>query len=168
VLQELERFNKLLSIIRSSLLELQKAIKGFIVMSAELELCGRTLVIGQVPIMWFAKSYPSRKPLASYTSDLIDRVSFLQSWVTNGMPIIYWLSAFFFTQSFLTGAKQNFARSHKIPIDTIDFEFEVREKTVSISFFTLYKMIIMMYYENNLMFKKFKKNHRHECSTKFI
>lgn len=137
VVQELERFNKLLTIIRSSLLELQKAVKGLIVMSAELELCGRTLVIGQVPIMWAAKSYPSRKPLASYISDLIDRVAFLQVWVTNGMPVIYWLSAFFFTQSFLTGAKQNFARSHKIPIDTVDFEFQVRENIVSIIYFTM-------------------------------
>ncbi|XP_073385492.1 uncharacterized protein [Physcomitrium patens] len=125
--QELERFNKLLTIIRNSLLELQKAVKGFIVMSAELELCGRTLVIGQVPTMWAAKSYPSKKPLASYIADLIERIAFLQSWVTKGAPIVYWLSAFFFTQSFLTGAKQNFARSHKIPIDTVDFEFEIRE-----------------------------------------
>lgn len=132
IFQELERFNKLLTIIRSSLLELQKAVKGLIVMSAELELCGKTLVLGQVPTMWMGKSYPSRKPLASYIADLLDRVAFLQSWVTNGMPIIYWLSAFFFTQSFLTGAKQNYARNHKIPIDTVDFEFEIREKPVSI------------------------------------
>jgi dynein heavy chain len=122
-------------------LELQKAVKGLIVMSAELELCGRTLVIGQVPAMWIAKSYPSRKPLASYVTDLIERVAFLQNWITNGMPIVYWLSVFFFTQSFLTGAKQNYARNNKIPIDTVDFEFEVREKPVSIMYYTLYYCI---------------------------
>ncbi|EFJ27757.1 hypothetical protein SELMODRAFT_94851 [Selaginella moellendorffii] len=125
--QELERFNKLLSIIRSSLLELQKAVKGLIVMSAELDQLGRSLLDGKIPAMWAAKSYPSRKPLASYVSDLLERVAFFHDWVVNGPPSVYWLSGLNFTQSFLTGAKQNFARSAKVPIDMIDFEFQVME-----------------------------------------
>ncbi|KAJ7549209.1 hypothetical protein O6H91_07G045600 [Diphasiastrum complanatum] len=121
--QELERFNKLLNVIRSSLTELQKAVKGLIVMSAELDQLGKSLTEGKIPAMWAAKSYPSKKPLASYISDLIERVSFFQSWVTDGPPTVYWLSGFFFTQSFLTGAKQNYARKQKVPIDMVDFEF---------------------------------------------
>ncbi|KAL3693679.1 hypothetical protein R1sor_007330 [Riccia sorocarpa] len=130
--QELERYNRLLSVMRVSLDQIQKAVKGLIVMSADLELLGRNLLDGKIPVMWAAKSYPSRKRLANYVTDLFNRLAFFQDWVTNGSPIIYWISGFFFTQSFLTGAKQNFARAKRLPIDNIDFEFKIIEDAMTI------------------------------------
>lgn len=49
----------------------------------------------------------------------------LEDWIIKGQPHCFWISGFYFTQSFLTGVKQNFARKYKHPIDKVTFSFEV-------------------------------------------
>lgn len=39
--------------------------------------------------------------------------------------MVFWLSGFYFTQSFLTGVLQNYSRHNKIPIDQVHFEFTI-------------------------------------------
>jgi dynein heavy chain len=94
-------------------------------MSSELEAVGNALFDNKVPDFWAERSYPSIKPLASYIADFVERLNFIGDWIEHGKPTNFWISGFYFTQSFFTGIKQNFARKYTIAIDLIQFDFDI-------------------------------------------
>lgn len=65
-------------------------------MSEDLEKVANSLYDNQVPKLWAEKGFLSLKPLASWTEDLNERVSFLKKWVDGGTPSSFWFSGFFF------------------------------------------------------------------------
>ena len=49
----------------------------------------------------------------------------MREWLNHGQPHSFWLSGFFFPQGFMTGVLQTHARNYKIPIDKLNFSFQV-------------------------------------------
>jgi dynein heavy chain len=123
--QELGRYNRLLEVLLTSLHEMQRSIRGEVVMSAELLELGTSMVNGLVPEMWHKAAYPSLKPLGTWVTDLLARFEMFDRWIAEGSPAVYWISGFYFTQAFLTGTRQNYARKYTIPIDMVKFDFKV-------------------------------------------
>mmetsp|Transcript_375 Transcript_375/g.716 ORF Transcript_375/g.716 Transcript_375/m.716 type:complete len:264 (+) Transcript_375:1604-2395(+) len=125
LLQEMEKFNKLLVVMRKSLIDIDQAIKGFIVMSATLDSMYLKLQNNQVPDNWSKVAYLSLKPLGSWFMDLIERIAFMDDWLKNGNPLSYWMPGMFYPQGFMTGVLQTHARQYKIAIDKLGFAFEI-------------------------------------------
>jgi len=125
LLQEMEKFNKLLNLMRRSIIQLLQAIKGLVVMSQELDEMYTSFINNQVPPNWKNVAYASLKPLGSWIKDLILRVEFLSNWLVGDLPKSFWLSGFYFPQGFITGVLQTHARAYKIPIDRLNFKYRV-------------------------------------------
>ena len=124
--QEIERYNVLLAQIKLAVINVQKGIKGTVVMSAELEETFTCMLASIVPPSW-KKVYPSMKPLAAWVLDLIDRMAMFQEWATTHRPpVIFWMSAFSFPTGFLTAVLQAAARNNNVAIDTLGWEFTVQ------------------------------------------
>ena len=71
-------------------------------------------------------AYPSLKPLASWSRDLIYRIDHFLQWAkTLRPPILFWLAAFTFPAGFLTAVLQTSARATLTPIDELSWEFYV-------------------------------------------
>ena len=104
---------------------LKRAIKGLVVMSADLEVMHACFLFQQVPPPWEKAAYPSLKPLGSWVSDLIQRLATIDAWLRKGPPPAFWLSGFFFPQGFMTGALQVHSRKTAIAVDTLAFRTNV-------------------------------------------
>eukprot|EP00605_Chrysophyceae_sp_TOSAG23-4_P001498 GSChrysophyteH1.ASY1.ANO1.1642.1 assembled CDS len=95
--QEIVKFNRLMNKMRSSLRDVKRAIRGMIVMSADLDDMYASFLNNKVPPIWEKVSFASLKTLASWVRDM----------------------------GFMTASLQTFARKHMEAIDGLSFEFEV-------------------------------------------
>lgn len=124
LVQEMQRYNILLTKIRASLTNLKKAVKGLVVMDAALDIVFNMLLEGRVPPSWLS-AYPSLKPLAAWSRDLLQRIAQLQLWAERGAPNVFWLTGFTYPTGFVTALQQTSARRNNVSIDTLSWDFNV-------------------------------------------
>ncbi|XP_077995609.1 dynein axonemal heavy chain 10-like isoform X2 [Glandiceps talaboti] len=117
LLQELERFNKLLSRMSKSLTELQRALKGEVGMSSELDDVSKALFNGQIPNIWRRLAPDTLKSLANWMLHFLKRHQQYSTWVNESEPAVMWLSGLHIPESYLTALVQATCRKNGWPLD---------------------------------------------------
>lgn len=131
LLQEIDRYNVLLTTIHRSLEELRKGIRGEVVISQTLERMFESLFNARVPGNW-GFAYQSLKPLGPWVRELGQRIAQLQKWANEGPPKVFWLTGFTFPVGFLTALLQKCTRNSDhsdASIDELSWDFSVLNHT---------------------------------------
>ncbi|GAB6023461.1 Dynein heavy chain 7, axonemal [Chamberlinius hualienensis] len=129
LLQEMERYNGLLKTIKQSLHRVEKAVKGLVVMSSDIEDIVTSILKGTVPKLWLQKSYPSLKKLGNYIQDLLKRLELIKEWSVVGCPKVIWISGLFFIHAFITTILQHYARKRQISMELLELHVEIMDET---------------------------------------
>uniref|UniRef100_A0A8D2LCC4 Dynein axonemal heavy chain 10 n=1 Tax=Varanus komodoensis TaxID=61221 RepID=A0A8D2LCC4_VARKO len=117
LLQELERFNKLIVRMTKSLAELQRALAGEVGMSNELDEVARALFNGHIPGIWRKLAPDTLKTLGNWMIFFRNRYLQYTSWVSEGEPSVMWLSGLHIPESYLTALVQATCRKNGWPLD---------------------------------------------------
>ncbi|XP_015833540.2 dynein axonemal heavy chain 5 isoform X3 [Tribolium castaneum] len=110
--QEVDRIQKVLKEVKSTLCDLKLAIDGTIVMSQGLRCALDAMYDARIPDRWQKISWESAT-LGFWYTELLERDAQFRSWCNNGKPNVFWMTGFFNPQGFLTAMRQDVTRAHK-------------------------------------------------------
>ena len=116
LLQELERFNKLIVKMKSSLKELKRALIGEVGMSSELDDLANALFNGYIPPQWARLAPATLKGLSSWIAHFERRYAQYVGW-TEKEPVVMWLSGLHIPESYLTALVQATCRNKGWALD---------------------------------------------------
>jgi dynein heavy chain len=133
--QEIQRLQSVIGKVRSMLNAMQQAIRGEIVMTAELLQAMTDIFDAKVPRSWlftpggdeFSWLIPA---LGMWFASLLERDTQLRTWLTTTRPNSYWMAGFSNPQGFLTAMKQEVTRLHRAQhwaLDDVEYYAEVTE-----------------------------------------
>lgn len=116
--QEIQRFQMILTTVRTTMINMVDAIEGTIIMTPDIVDAINAVFDFRVPRNWCfdptgAEISWLTPSLASWIKGLLDRHHQLNNWITKERPASYWLTGFFNPQGFLTAMKQEVTRQKK-------------------------------------------------------
>eukprot|EP00960_Hanusia_phi_P069522 767109-Hanusia_phi.AAC.3 len=109
--QEIDVLQKVMTVVRNTLHNLQLAIDGTIVMSDDLASALDSLSNAKVPPSWLRGAWFS-PTVGIWFQSLINRFEQWDRWIKGGRPKSYWLPGFTNGPGFLTACRQEVTRSH--------------------------------------------------------
>ncbi|GAB1603179.1 hypothetical protein Ahia01_000598400 [Argonauta hians] len=110
--QEIDRMQRVITAVRTTLLDLRLAIDGAIIMSEHLRHALDAMFDARIPSYWQKISWESSN-LGFWFTELGDRNSQFRNWCFEGRPTAFWMTGFFNPQGFLTAMRQEVTRKYK-------------------------------------------------------
>ncbi|KAH0622614.1 hypothetical protein JD844_025060 [Phrynosoma platyrhinos] len=92
--QEIDRMQKVIKIVRSSLNDLKLAIEGTIIMSENLRDALDNMYDARIPQIWKRVSWDS-STLGFWFTELLERNNQFRVWIFEGRPNVFWMTGFF-------------------------------------------------------------------------
>ncbi|TNN84661.1 Dynein heavy chain 5, axonemal [Liparis tanakae] len=127
--QEVDRMQRIIGVVYTSLTDLKLAIDGTIIMSENLRDALDNIFDARVPNLWRKISWES-STLGFWFTELLDRNKQFHSWVFKRRPCSFWMTGFFNPQGFLTAMRQEVTRANAgWALDTITLHNKVLKKT---------------------------------------
>jgi len=117
LMQELERFNILTTLIVRTVSTLRRALAGEVSLSIELEKIANSLYNGTIPALWLRFTPLTLKSLGNWMPFYIARDLQYREWIEEREPLVMWLSGLHIPESYLMALVQATCRRNGWPLD---------------------------------------------------